>query len=106
MTKIGNLRVYKGCCGLFRPTVGPYWYLMWFPQIGMALMLGGVLFAMTLSVPEIGPLQYTAWSFLAVLVIFYIVLIFSEPGIPKIILKKAAENNIPANDHPEESIDA
>ena len=80
--KVGNLRIYRGCGGAFKPTLGPYWYLMWFPQCGCMLMLGGILVAMTLSAPEIGPFQYTAWGLIALEVIGYICLTFSEPGIP------------------------
>ena len=54
-------------------------------------MLGGVLVFMTLSVQETGPMKDTAWVLIGLEVLLYLMLLFSEPGIPAIILRKAAE---------------
>ena len=56
----------------------------------MALM-GGVLVFMTLSVQENDPMKYTAWGLIGLEVLLYWMLAFSQPGIPKQILRKASE---------------
>ena len=89
--KVGNLRVYSSFCGMFKPTLGPYWYLLWVPQCGCMIMLGGVLVAMTLSANASGPMTYTAWSLIAIELVFYWILCLSNPGIPAQILRKVKE---------------
>ena len=54
-------------------------------------MMGGVLVFMTLSVQNNDPMKYTAWGLIGLEVLLYWMLAFSQPGIPKQILRKAAE---------------
>mgnify|MGYP001626535871 CR=1 FL=1 len=52
-------------------------------------MIGGVMFFMTLTVPNRGSSIYTAWVLIVLEVIMYIILCYSQPGIPEQILKRA-----------------
>ena len=54
-------------------------------------LLGGVLVFMTLSIQNNDPMKYTAWGLIGLEVLLYWMLAFSQPGIPKQILRKAAE---------------
>ena len=78
LMKVGNLRVFECCCGsLAKPTLGPYWYWSWIPQGGCTLMIGGVLFFMTLSVPIKGSMVYTAWALILLEVLMFYILSYS-----------------------------
>ena len=89
--KVGNLRVFSPFCGLAQPTIGPLWYITWIPQCGCMALLGGVLVFMTLSIQNNDSMKYTAWGLIGLEVLLYWMLAFSQPGIPKQILRKAAE---------------
>ena len=92
MTKVGNLRIWQGCCGKCTLKLGPAWYWAWFPQMGCLLMIGGILVMMTLSLAPGSTIQAVSWTVIALEATAFISLIFfSEPGIPKQILRKAKE---------------
>ena len=90
--KVGLLRFYPMCGGLFNIVIGPHPCGGFFAALCMYACMASMLIGFVVSL-DAGTLKNVTWAIIVMDSLIYVMLCLSNPGIPQVLLTAAKNRN-------------